>query len=134
MLDPKRIQRHLRNLIYLLTLLGAFYIYWRFSLVRLPRSGCSPLLRVAPGDLLLFDLGAERYEPGDVVLFRGPDGRLHLGEVRPPGEGLGENVLGPRGHWIRTDRPDCPGLDSLELGWIDRGDLHGRMLLASGQF
>ncbi len=133
--SPRAVQRWVRNGVFLACGLGLAYLVWRFELVRLPRAGCSPLLRLAPGDLLVFDTRARAYHTWDVVLFRGPRGELLLGELRPDSEGIGAPPSPAGDHaWIRTDRPDCPGTDSLQLGWIPRDALAGRLLLASGQF
>lgn len=133
--SPRRVQRWVRNGVFLACGLGIAYLVWRFELVRLPRAGCSPLLRLAPGDLLVFDTRPPAYHTWDVVLFRGPRGELLLGELRPDTEGRGAPPAAARAHvWIRTDRAECPGTDSLQLGWIPREALVGRLLLASGQF
>lgn len=130
--NPQALLQPARRVIYLLAALGVVYLIWRFELVRLPNEGCSPLLRVGAGDLLWFDQRPSQLGEGDVVLFEGPGGALLLGEIRADDEADRPKV--PGAFWIRTDRPDCPGFDSVELGWIPRERVHGRMLLATGQF
>ncbi len=126
--DPRTLQRHVSRAILVLSVLGVLYLFWRFELIRLPRSGCSPLLRLSPGDLLLFDSKSPHYQVGDIVLFAGPGGSLHLGEIRR--HEADAEPDDPDAVWVLTDRPDCPGLDSDDLGWIGREQLRGRMLIA----
>lgn len=121
-MKPQLVVRRLQRGILALAFLGGLYLIWRVELLRLPPAGCSPVLRFAPGALLLLDGKPPRLHSGDVVLFEaeGSD-TLYLGVVEREENGR---------YWILTDNAACPGTDSDDLGWIPRDALRGRALLA----
>jgi hypothetical protein len=108
-----------------LALGGAAYLGWRVELVRLPAAGCSPLLRYAPGALLVVDRRPPHVFARDAVLFEAGE-TLLLGRV----EELGGAADAGRALWIAADDPTCDAKDSDELGWIPRGAVRGRVLFA----
>jgi hypothetical protein len=111
------------------SLAGALYLTWRIDFLRLPREGCSPVLRYAPGALLLVDSRPPRVFADDVVLFaEGPT--LLLGIVERFGEAQATSGSSAAPLWIVTDDEDCAGRGSDELGWIPADALRGRVLFA----
>ena len=121
-MNPQRVVRRLQRGIVALAFLGSLYLVWRVELLRLPPAGCSPVLKYAPGALLLLDGKPRVLHPEDVVLFEseGTD-TLYLGVVQRAEDGR---------YWIVTDDPACPGTDSDDLGWIPEASIRGRALLA----
>jgi hypothetical protein len=121
-----RLVARARGALLVVSLLGAFYLTWRVDFLRLPRAGCSPVLRFAPGVLLVVDGHPPRVFEDDVVLFAdGP--ALLIGIVArlgAPGPDAGPPL------WIVTDDETCSGRGSDELGWIPRDALRGRVLFA----
>ncbi|MEM9380918.1 MAG: hypothetical protein AAGB93_13275 [Planctomycetota bacterium] len=107
----------------LLAVLGVGYLVLRFDIIGLPEDRCCPLTRFEPGDRLIVDGRPVSVAAGDAVLVRTADGSLHLtriSEVRPEDGRL----------WCATDAPDCPGLSSEDVGWIDPRAVDGRVLLS----
>ena len=112
----------MQRILLALAFLGALYLIWRVDVLRLPGAGCAPVLRFSPGALLLFDSQPPRFYTGDVVLFEAEGTEtLYLGVVEREEDGR---------YWIQTDSPTCPGTDSDELGWIAKGQIRGRALIA----
>lgn len=116
-------------------LFGIAYLAWRADFMTLPSAGCSPLHGFAPGDRVLVDRRPERLAVGDAVLFAGGAGELLLGRVSEPPAGLAHAsraALDAGALWIVTERADCPGADSDELGPIDRGRVVARLIMVVG--
>jgi len=130
-LEPRGVQRLLRRVLLLALVFFAVYLWRRLEWITLPADGCSPLLQIAPGTRLVFDTSPPAVHVGDVVLFEGPGGKVHLGQVHDPAEGDGARPADAL--WILTDDPDCPGLDSRDLGWIPEGRVRGRLLFGSSR-
>lgn|GEM_PF-6138006 len=123
-LTPAKLVRGARRVALVGALLGAFYLFSRYSLLDLPERGCSPLWNVAPGDRLVLDTWERDPAPGDGVVVRDADGALQLGRVLEPPTGTTDGAL-----WIGYDDPNCPGYDSAVSGAIARDDVVGRILL-----
>ncbi len=125
--DPRRLQRRLRNLCLLVAALCVGYLAWRYDTQTIPVGGCSPLMRFGPGNRLLVDQRPRGLRVGDALLFRG-EGRLLLGaveRVRPDGAA----PTRVDAVWMVGDNPQCPARDSGQLGWIDVGQVAGRVLM-----
>ena len=108
------------------------YHVWRYDLTQMPPDGISPLEDVPPGARLVVDTHSSALARGDAVLYRAQDGTLLLGRVdalppSAPREVWEQCENGS--HWIRKDRPDLPGPDSLLLGPIDPEAIEGRIAL-----
>ncbi len=122
-MTPARLQLLLRRGTLVLAAVGVAYLWTRFELLPLPAEGCSPLRRLRAGTLLWVDRRPGPLEVGDVVFFRLEGGTIALGEVARRAES-------PPRSWILTDVPDCPGVDSDDVGWIEDEDVHGRLMMA----
>ncbi len=124
-LRSKRLLGNLRRGCLLLGVLGALYLWQRYELLPLPRTGCSPLMSLSPGSTLWVDLQAEDLGVGDVIFFSLPSGAIAFGRcTRTQGTDL----------WLVTDVEACPAEDSQTLGWIAQDRVHGRLVLAFGTF
>jgi hypothetical protein len=110
--NPRRLRSPIRWATYLAAVVCLGYLVSRFDSFRLAESGCSPLLRFAPGESLLLDRWAPSYSAGDALLFEGSDGLIYLGLVERVRPGA-EPAL-----WVVADNPDCEGRGSEEFGWI----------------
>jgi len=99
------------------------YLFARFDGFRLDESGCSPLLRFAPGESLLIDRWAPAYGAGDALLFRGNDGLIYLGLVERLRAGPGSAL------WLAADNPECVGRGSDSFGWIEPDACVARVVL-----
>lgn len=119
-MNPRRVTRHLRLVVYVTCALAVLYLWGRFDLYRLPEVGCSPLLRFTPGDTLLLDRRPRNLFVDDAVLVRGDDGLLYLAKVTD---------LADDRAWVETDAPDCPGRDSDQFGWVAAEDTSARVLM-----
>ena len=123
-MTPARLLPILRRAALLLALAGGVYLFVRFDGRQLPPDSQSPLLRFNPGDHLVVD----RYPGGlglsDAVLFAGPDGRVHLAEVREL-----RAREGRREYWLGHDAPGSPAPDSERLGWIDEDWIRARVIM-----
>jgi hypothetical protein len=107
------------------------WLAWRFDRVSLPAGSQSPLLDVDGGAALVIDRRPPRLQEGDAVLFRGPNGELLLGRVRPAPSGLtpdAERLLASGALWIAGDRADVPVRDSRLFGPVERARVEGRVL------
>ena len=108
------------------------YLGLRFTVTGLPDEGCSPVMRLQPGDWLLVDLRPGSLEHGDALLFSDGEGELLLGLLGPvpataPAEHLAAVEAGDL--WIVADNPNCPARDSRALGPIPAEQLRGRIVL-----
>jgi hypothetical protein len=122
--NARRALALLRRGLILYAFLALGYLVWRFELLTLPQTGCSPLTTVRPGAHLFVDGHARRYHEGDMLLFRDGTGRVLLARVAPRPDGV------PPGLWVLTDAPDCPSPDSRTLGPIPKESWAGRVLFA----
>ncbi len=123
MSPQRRWLRGLRRVTLVLALAGIGYLGYRFDVVPMPSTRCSPVARFEAGDRLVVDLRPAAIQPGDAVLIRDAEGGLHLVVVsatRDDGARL----------WCSSDCPDCEGFDSAAVGWVDRRAVTGRVLLA----
>ena len=102
---------------------GMGYLGYRFDVVPVPSSRCSPVARFDAGDRLVVDLRPTAVQPGDAVLVRDAEGRLHLVVVSATRDD-GARI------WCSADCPSCEGFDSAAAGWVDRRAVAGRVLLA----
>lgn len=128
-----RALRRARLAIYLGVVLVVAYHVWRYDLTQLPAGGVSPLEDVPPGSRLVVDLFPRALVAGDAVLYRDSGGQLLLGRVSAPPDSAPASVLDAceRGAlWVRKDRPEVPGADSLLLGPLERSAIVGRIALA----
>lgn len=130
--------RRLRFGVWALAAAGLGYLVWRFDTLNLPGGGgrCSPLLAFEPGARLIIDTRPTRFDEGSNLLFHaGESDTLLLGKVAPPpptaSQAVWDAVEGGA-LWIVTDRLDCPGRDSRELGAIPRSDIRGRIVFSWG--
>jgi len=119
----RRLLTRFRRWTMLLALTGAAYLGLRFDLVTLPPDGCSPVKRFEAGDRLVIDRHPGEVGPGDAVLVRAGDGRLHLVVVEAAREDDGRL-------WCSADCERCDALDSSTVGWMESGAVAGRVLLA----
>lgn len=123
--------RRIRRVLLFLTLAAVLYGFARFDVVLLPAGALSPVYGVHAGDRLLVDRHARDGAPGELWLFRGPDGVLLLGRAAEPPAELGPAARGElaRGAlWLRFERA-VPGLgDSRELGPIPAEARAGRVV------
>jgi len=110
-----------RRAILVFALLALGYLYWRFGVIGLPDSSCSPLLRFSAGSSLVVDKHPPEYELGDAVFFVNPNGALFLGLIEERRR---------TGYWIVADNPQCSGRASAEFGVIETAALRGRVLFA----
>ena len=127
-MDPRRLQRGVRNLCLALVAVGFVYLWSRYDTQVIPPEGCSPLLRFGPGNRLLVDARPPGFAPGDALLFRGPDQRLYLAavaRVRPDGAA----PPGVESLWLEGDNPECPARASAEFGWIAAEDVAARVVM-----
>ena len=134
-MKPQRVALHLRRAMFagyavLLVVLG--YAFWRYEVVTLPGTGCSPLAAYEPGADLLVDCRPGELALGDAVFFR-LAGDLHLGRLaEPPASAPAETWAAYEGGglWIVGDRAECPDADSLRHGVLDPACVEGRILFA----
>lgn len=122
-MTPAGVQRIVRRLTLALAAAGGLYLYTRFSLLTLPESGCTPVMRFAPGTTLLLDQRPAEFLVDDGVLFEAEPGVIALGVV---GEVRADGAA-----WITVDAVDCPAASSAELGWIPRGRIAARVIFAT---
>ncbi|MEM1449648.1 MAG: hypothetical protein AAF602_31270 [Myxococcota bacterium] len=115
--------RRIRRLTVLLAVAGVAYLVMRFDIVGLPEDRCCPLTRFEPGDRLIVDGSPTTLSPADAVLVRTADGSLHLTRISAVRSKDGAI-------WCETDAPDCPGLSSEDVGWIDPRAVDGRVLMS----
>ena len=123
-MTPAKIQRVVRRLTLLLAAAGGLYLYTRFSLLAVPREGCTPVLRFAPGTTLLLDTRPRPLRPADEVLFRVDETTNSLGIVREVRE---DGAL-----WIAIDASNCPAPSSEQLGWIPASRIAARVVFPLG--
>ena len=99
----------------------AIYLGFRFDLVTLPDSGCTPVSRYAPGSRLLVDRWADGWRAGDFVFVEDAAGGVHLGLLEAAAE---------PGFWFaRSDSRDCPSLYPDAEMPFERDRLLGRVVL-----
>jgi hypothetical protein len=131
--DQKRVRSllaRLRVVIYVVLLVLIGYHLWRYDLVRLPPTGCSPLADLDPGTRMIVDLHPGELSAGDAVLYADGAGTLLLGRVGTPPPSAPAAVwaacrAGAR--WIVKEVEACPGDDSTRLGPLPREAIHGRI-------
>lgn len=132
-IEPRRVVVAARRVTLFLAVLGAAYLFWRADVLELPEEGCSPLHGFAPGARVLVDRAPGELRVGHAVLFRGRTGELLLGRIATPGPNVGSDEraqLAAGDLWILTERDDCPGRDSDDLGPIPTDDVVARLLLS----
>ncbi|MCA8980390.1 MAG: hypothetical protein H6831_06435 [Planctomycetes bacterium] len=122
-MTPARVQLVVRRITFALAAAGGLYLYTRFSLMTLPESGCTPVLRYAPGTSLLLDRRPSELALGDGVLFESEPGVVSLGSI---GDLRADGSV-----WIAVDAPDCPAASSEQLGWIPREQVAARVVFAT---
>lgn len=119
-----------------LAALTAAYLYLRVDLLVLPPSACSPLAGIAANSRLLLDRRPGALVPGDAVLFRGPEDRIHLARVSEPPPGLDprqQELLMNGSLWVSVDHGGCAGLDSRSLGPLARSDVIAEVVAVLGR-
>lgn len=124
-LAPQKILPGLRRASWILALLGPIYLAARFSALRLPAEGCSPLVRYSPGTLLVVDERPSSYRPNDAVFYLDPNGEIRIGlvaEILSTDDG--------RKYDLRTDAPHCPSPASETYGLFGEDKLRGRVVMA----
>jgi len=85
-----------------------------------------PILRYAPGELLLVDRHPANIRPGDAVLYQAPTGELGLGIVAHV-----SLEVGAAGQLrIAFDNPDCPATPPGENGALSHDSVRARVVLA----
>lgn len=122
-MDQAKLQRGLRRFTLFAAAAGVLYLYTRFELLTVPETGCTPVLRFAPGSTMLLDTRPRPLVPGDGVVFDAGNGATSLGlvrECRPDGSA-----------WIEVDADDCPGPSSETLGWIPADRLLARVVFVA---
>ncbi len=112
-----------RRLTWVLVLVGGFYLWNRYELMRFPSDGCSPLVSLRPGSVLWIDRESQAASVGDVLFYSIPTGQAAIGRCSKLRQS-------PPAFWIVADNPACPGPDSNSLGWIGLDQIQGRVLLA----
>ncbi|MFT7676093.1 MAG: hypothetical protein ACI8QC_000060 [Planctomycetota bacterium] len=122
-MNPKQLVRPLRRASLLLALVVGCYLVWRFGTVQFPAQGCSPLASVGAGDVLLVDRKPGELELGS-ALFVEVEGNLYLVRLTRRDE-VGRL-------WVETEVAACPGADSEVFGWIERGAVRSRVMMALG--
>lgn len=122
-MTPARVQLVVRRITLALAAAGGLYLYTRFSLMTLPESGCTPVLRYAPGTSLLLDQRPTNLAAADGVLFESEPGVLSIGMIREARE--------DGSVWITVDAPDCPAASSEQLGWVPRERIAARVIFAT---
>ena len=134
-MTPEKILLWLRRAVLVLAALGLSYLVWRADILNLPQAGCSPLHGFAPGDRVLVDLQPGGVELGAAVMFEGRDGELLLGRVSEAPLELDPDLraqLDAGALWILTERDDCPGQDSDDLGPIAAERVVARLIMVIG--
>jgi hypothetical protein len=124
------ILRRLRFAIYVMLIVLLGYSKWRYDLIRLPEGGISPLLAFNPGTRLVVDMQTSTVHEGDAVFYRLDDGTWLLGRLQAPPASAPKAVweaCEAGSYWIRKEREECPGQDSLILGPIAPENLVGRV-------
>ncbi len=73
-MNARKILAVCRRLTWVLVLVGVFYVWDRYELMRLPAEGCSPLISLRPGSVLWIDRQAQAASVGDILFFRDGSG------------------------------------------------------------
>ncbi|QDU67570.1 hypothetical protein [Engelhardtia mirabilis] len=134
-MSPSRFLLVTRRAVLIVAAAGLGYLFWRADMLTLPEQGCSPLHGFAPGDRVIVDRRPKELGPGAAVLFEGRAGELLLGRVVDAPRDLdpAARALIERGAlWIETERDDCPGNDSDDLGPIATERVVARLIMAVG--
>ena len=133
MISQRKLLRRTRVAFYVVLLLGAGYLWWRFEMVPIPEDAYSPLVEFDPGARLVVDRCFDDLREGDIVLFEGEPGEILFGRIeRPPPSASREiwEAWESGELWIVGDRPDVPVRDSRILGTIPRESVTGRVAFA----
>jgi hypothetical protein len=122
-MNSRKILAICRRLTWVLALIGGFYLWDRYELMRLPSEGCSPVVSLRPGTVLWVDRHAKAASVGDVLFYSLPNGQTAIGRCSKQQES-------PEAFWVVADNPQCPGQDSDDIGWVPPSRIEGRLLLA----